>query len=957
MVEGAERFLPGRVVWRFLVAIALICNGIGTAGAATLFEENFDGLAGLLQPAVDESIPPTTLGWTHTPPAGWSIDNANMAPTPGVTEWQGWSFTTMDFWLAAATQGRGNFTRGTNVFAVADPDEWDDKSPPPSDSGTFDSVLISPPITVAAGLVTYLYFDSHYLQEDTQTVEVRVSFNGGPDQVLLHYDGNPGSDNGGGDVQNTEIVLTIPAPPTASSLVIKWHMFNATNDWYWAIDNVRVTDEGPPPPPPPPTPFISLGPYLQFIEQGSATIFWQTDEARDSILEYGEIDPSENRLEDPTPKTAHEITITGLQPDTVYTYWLKATSGTSEIVSDTYEFNTTFNYTLPPLPSGLSPYPHGPMAALYAAAADRIIAETGITKGYCLVYGCGEGQLAYELAKRSELRIVGVTNNAAALATAAEKLTWAGIYGSRVTLHHVSWLTDLPFTKYFANLIVSEHMIAHGECIGSAAEMFRVLRPSGGIAYLGQPAGAPSELTESELEAWLDMASLTYTTTDDSNGVWSKVVRDPLPGAGEWSQEYANPTNSANSGDTLEGATSVNDLEVQWIGRPGADAMMDRNPRKPAPLSTNGRLFTQGLNRIIAQDAYNGAILWSLEIPDLQRTNMPRDAGNWCADDDYVYAAIKDKCWRLNAHTGELTSVYAVSDGANYDWGYVASAGNKLYGSSTKKGSAYTEFWGGASWYDQRSGYGTYKVCSDNIFAVPKDTGTTWTYSNGAIINSTITIGGGRVYFVESRHPTVLAQTTGQIGIPQLWNDQYLVALDADSGGLAWQQPIDTADGIVVFYLAYSSETLAIASSDSGSNTHNLYAYDARNGGWLWEQSFTWSKDNHGNHMEHPAIVGDVVYLDHRGFALNGGALVANAPPSRGKCGTVTGAANVLFYRDYSFQMWNPATGVESEWWSLRSGCWLSTITGAGMVLSPEGGGGCSCGLWFQTSLGFVAKE
>ena len=85
MVEGVERFLPARVAWRFLIVVTLTWNGIGTAGAATLFEENFDGLAGLLQPAVDESIPPTTLGWTHTPPAGWSIENTNMGPTPGVT--------------------------------------------------------------------------------------------------------------------------------------------------------------------------------------------------------------------------------------------------------------------------------------------------------------------------------------------------------------------------------------------------------------------------------------------------------------------------------------------------------------------------------------------------------------------------------------------------------------------------------------------------------------------------------------------------------------------------------------------------------------------------------------------------------------------------------------------------------------------------------------------------------
>ena len=68
-------------------------------------------------------------------------------------------------------------------------------------------------------------------------------------------------------------------------------------------------------------------------------------------------------------------------------------------------------------------------------------------------------------------------------------------------------------------------------------------------------------------------------------------------------------------------------LEVQWLGRPGADFGIDRNPRMPAPLAVNGRLFHQGMNRIIALDSYNGAVLWSLEIPALRRVNMPRDAG------------------------------------------------------------------------------------------------------------------------------------------------------------------------------------------------------------------------------------------------------------------------------------------------------------------------------------------
>jgi hypothetical protein len=55
--------------------------------------------------------------------------------------------------------------------------------------------------------------------------------------------------------------------------------------------------------------------------------------------------------------------------------------------------------------------------------------------------------------------------------------------------------------------------------------------------------------------------------------------------------------------------------------------------------------------------------------------------------------------------------------------------------------------------------------------------------------------------------------------------------------------------------------------------------------------------------------------------------------------------------------MWDLSSGKSTFWDSLRPSCWLSTVASGGMVLSPEGGGGCSCAHWLQTSLGFVKKE
>ena len=111
----------------------------------------------------------------------------------------------------------------------------------------------------------------------------------------------------------------------------------------------------------------------------------------------------------------------------------------------------------------------------------------------------------------------------------------------------------------------------------------------------------------------------------------------PLPGI---------PTSTAFSGTLTTGAipsmgAPVFDTQTfvgpakrtasSAIGSTVAFAMGQARASRSRPLAINGRLFIQGLHRIAALDAYNGAILWSLEIPDLERFNMPRDCSNWCA--------------------------------------------------------------------------------------------------------------------------------------------------------------------------------------------------------------------------------------------------------------------------------------------------------------------------------------
>lgn len=293
---------------------------------------------------------------------------------------------------------------------------------------------------------------------------------------------------------------------------------------------------------------------------------------------------------------------------------------------------------------------------------------------------------------------------------------------------------------------------------------------------------------------WLKEHHISARRTVENGLAWLQLTRPALPGSGNWSHLYGSADNSAFGGETLQNVNGTNDLVVQWVGRPGPRYQPDRNGRKPSPLSVNGRLFLQGLQRLVALDAYNGTILWSLEMPRLGRFNMPRDCGNWSADDDSVYVAIDDRLWQLDAQTGTVTHMHSVPPGPNkawsYDWGYIANIGDSILGSSVKQGTAFKSFWGGASdgWYDAKSGRATAKVCSDQLFSLNKsDHQIRWMYRGGIILNSTITATKQTVYFVENRHPTLRTSDQRRISDSNLWENNYLVALNLKSGQKLWE--------------------------------------------------------------------------------------------------------------------------------------------------------------------------
>ena len=703
---------------------------------------------------------------------------------------------------------------------------------------------------------------------------------------------------------------------------------------------------------------VASGPWLEFTSPGTAVVRWKTAEPTATsldLLRKSGRDTQPVAYKDSVPKRSHEVTLRNLKRNRIYSYVIHSVAKGERGQTREFECDTFFNYTVPHSSRGPSPAKSSGEAGTSAA---RILERAGVDRGLAVVVGLSDGQLVRELARVSRLRVVAVDDDRERVARVRESL--ADIYGVRVSVHLVDDLNALPFAGHCANLVTTERQLGSG-LPTTTEETLRMIRPDGGSAVFGQVSRQNRERITEVLLKTAEQAddSVNGSVVDDQNGVWLTFRSRPWQGTGDWSHLYGSTDNSAFTGESLSGVRSREDLEVQWVGRPGPRYQADRSGRKPSPLAVGGRLFLQGLERIIALDSYNGSVLWSLEIPGFTRFNVPRDSGNWCADREHVFAVVQDEVWQIEAATGNVAEVHQASpidrDGWGTDWGFVARTGDSLIGSSVKAGASWSEYWGKEGWHDARTGPSTFQIGSDRLFARNLEDGSElWSWSNGVVLNSSITIADGRVYFVESRHPDVTSSEERRLGSPEFWRQQFLVSLDATTGSKLWEKPIDTVDGTVAFYVAHSKDRLVVVSSSEKAFHVSTYSDDG--GKEIWQQKVGWKegKGDHGKAMSRPAIVGNRLFVRPQVLSLSTGKPLPFTMPSGHGCGTYACTTNALFLRSESVTVWDTESGKSTAWPRLRPDCWLSTIPAGGMLLAPEGGGGCSCGSWMETSIGFM---
>ncbi|MHC4166487.1 MAG: outer membrane protein assembly factor BamB family protein, partial [Planctomycetota bacterium] len=457
-------------------------------------------------------------------------------------------------------------------------------------------------------------------------------------------------------------------------------------------------------------------------------------------------------------------------------------------------------------------------------------------------------------------------------------------------------ISGLPFSNYFANLIVSDSLLVTGRIPGDASELARHVKPWGGSICLGVPANAPAQaraVKSEKLAGWLRGSQLGQCRISQTNGVWATLKRGALSGAGSWTHQYAEPGNTACSDDQLVGGP----LGLLWFGAPGPAPMVNRHNAAAAPLAINGKLFIQGENNVMAHDSYNGMELWKRDIPGAMRTRLKKsECGNIAASEDSIFVAVASKCLRLDAETGETRATYNAPGGAR--WGYIAYVDGILYGSTL-----------------------TSTGVSSSVFAIDTQDGETlWTCQGKNIINLTIALGNGWLFFVDSSLSpderqamlkldksflrTLSAEQANKAEQEQKELDvRRVVALDARTGGRLWSQAVDVTDcsqiGIGGGQLTLMYREGVVVLGGANANGHywrqflagefserRLVALSAKGGEVLWARD--------ADYRHRPVIVGDKVIAEPWAYDLKTGRQLT-------RC--------------------HPVSGVETAWQFFRPGC------------------------------------
>ncbi len=562
----------------------------------------------------------------------------------------------------------------------------------------------------------------------------------------------------------------------------------------------------------------------------------------------------------------------------------------------------------------------------FAKAADAIVKQSGVTAGYAVVTNCESGELALELAKRTKLYVVSVFSDADKADAARRAYGRAGLHVSRLIAYHQERGAEIPFSSYFANLIVSEREAAGGAELKLTKNLKRILKPIRGVFLAGG----------------------------------KRRVRPRLKNAGGW---FFNNGDAGNTNSSHDAALKP-PLGMLWYGNPH----VDYGGRTPGSYIMEGALLVPEGRTIFAYDQYTGRLMWTRPNTDM------------CGAPGSIFLRYLERIARVDSASGKDIKHYEAPPGGKWERmaadrdgkTLFASDGGAIYAIDVATGKHRWVLKGQGSWtligdgYMYFNGGLTPKLRKELIAETREYLGRT---SKDLLARFNRTL-GKRAF----RAFKTVDTKTGEV--------LYTHAVDITNAGGNWLSGEQYGKGrnarhynppVRGMVMAYKD--VIIYATESGADKgwgvwpggrygeRSISVHDGRTGKLLWSKPC--------NYRARPVVTGDTIYAEPWGYDVRTGEHKMRVHPITGEkvpmvwcrynkqCGVSSGSEYFLFGRSLGVGYQDLLTdqGLYTFYHS-RMSCSFDAVSGGGMMIKPPMATYCRCSwsLPFTIGLGQVPK-
>jgi outer membrane protein assembly factor BamB len=548
-----------------------------------------------------------------------------------------------------------------------------------------------------------------------------------------------------------------------------------------------------------------------------------------------------------------------------------------------------------------------------AGEARRILDAAGVSGGVVVHFGCGDGRLTAALRAGESYVVQGLDSDLNNVEAARRHVRSLGLYGP-VSIRPWS-AARLPYVENMVNLVVCEDL---GEL--PMDEVIRVLAP-GGVAYV------------------------------KSGGRWSKTVKPRPANIDRWTHYLHDPTNNAVAHDDVIAPPT----RLQWIEGPRYSRQHDHMSSISAMVSSGERNFfifdeaprqsilTPSEWKLVARDAFNGALLWQRPVGPWHTQLWPLKSGpqmltrRLVAEGDRVYAtlAIDAPVTAIDAASGQTVRTYEdtqateeilLADGVLY---LVVADRDKLHSDPKRTFASVQEV---IALHNEQS----WGPEARTVMAVDARSGAVRWRVGTSVTPMTLAVDDGRVYFHDGQKVVCLDRRDGA---PRWASEPILLPDFMPSQGAA---VLVVYDGVVLFAGGAENESGRIRRGNG------LCALSAADGTRLWSatQPFVW-----GGALRDVLVTGGLAWCgDVAGGADSGvmtgrdprtGEIKKEFPPDvdifwfHHRCYRAKATDNYLLYSRTGIEFIDPETShwTTNHW--VRGGCLYGIMPANGMIYNP----------------------